>query len=374
MIETVKSSQQAIQEANLRLVFRLIHSKGTISRADIKKITGLSATTVSALTEILIEDGYVMECGIKDSNSCGRKAILLQVCADRGCFVGVEVVSHNQIAIDIYGLDFSVIFHISQPIIKNKGLIANIINGISSSARGREILGITVGVPGVIDPETKEVFSLCLPEQINTEEIKKAITEEFPGTKVFVRSNSGLVAYAEKYFGEFVQSANLVSVNIDEEIRTGIVINGAIYEGRGMAGEFGHISVDCNGEKCRCGSVGCLDTIVTIPAILKKTNSNSVNELRRVMESGNKEVLDKIDNIARALAFGINNIVNFFDPEVVVLEGTIRSLGDTFLEMVIKHYEEIALIKGKTIKYSTLKGSVVTLGAARNSFDEIFAI
>ena len=114
MIESVKSSQQLIKEANLMLVFRLIHSRGTISRADIKKITGLSATTVSALTEKLIEDGYIMECGIKDSSSCGRKVILLQVCSNKGCFIGVEVVSDNQIVTDVYGFDFQLFFtHLS---------------------------------------------------------------------------------------------------------------------------------------------------------------------------------------------------------------------------------------------------------------------
>lgn len=374
MIETGKSSQQLIQEANLMLVFRLIHKRGTISRADIKKITGLSATTVSALTEKLIEDGYIMECGIKDSGSCGRKAILLQVCTDKGCFVGVEIVNEKQIVTDVYNFDFSTVLHTSQPIVKGKSISENIIRTISNVSKGREVLGIAIGVPGVINPETNEIVSLSLIEPIGTDEILTDVKAEFPDAEVCVKNNSSLVAYAEKYFGEHTASSDLVAINIDEEIRTGIIVGGIICNGCGRAGEFGHISIDYNGEKCKCGNVGCLDTIVTIPAILKKTKINSVNELRRTMEAGNKEVLDKIDNIAKALAFGINNIVNLIDPEVIILEGTVKNLGEIFLEMLRKHYEEIALVKGKTIEFSKLKGSLVTLGAARYLFDEIFAI
>lgn len=73
MADTAKASQQLIKEANMRLVFRLIHRQGTASRADIKKITGLSATTVSSLAEELIAEGLISECGIKETATSGRK-------------------------------------------------------------------------------------------------------------------------------------------------------------------------------------------------------------------------------------------------------------------------------------------------------------
>ncbi len=370
MIEVVKASQQLIKESNLRLVFRLIHKHGMISRADIKKITGLSATTVSSLVDELMSVGLVNECGIKDSTTSGRKAVLLQVSAHGGFFLGIDV-QKNQIVADVYALDFTSVFHVAVPVMSYDNLAMAIMHAIGVSTRNRRIFGITIGVPGVIDPKSNTLVSSTI-LHTDAADIYKIVCGAMPETKVYLKNNSGLIAYAEKEFGNHGLSNNLVSIDIDDGVGAGILIDGAIYDGGGMAGEFGHISVDYKGKRCQCGNYGCLELVASLPAILERTGCYSVSQLRDKLYSGDDVMIDTINDVAKALAFGINNIVNLIDPESIVIGGAIRVLGEHLLNPLEKHFNEISLIKNKTIEYSVLECNPVTIGGACYAFNGMF--
>lgn len=366
-----KASQQLIKESNIRLVFRLIHQNGTISRADIKKLTGLSATTVSALVEELMEDGLVVECGMKDSNFSGRKAVLLKVCPEGGCFVGVDV-QKGQIVADTYALDLKPIFHVCVPVEQGENLPMRIMHAIGATCHGRRILGVTIGLPGVIDPKTNKLLSSTVLAVEDAENIYDILKDALPDANLYLKNNSGLIAYAEKEFGAHSAVNNLVSIDINDGVGAGILIDGTIYDGNGMAGEFGHISVDYRGKRCKCGNYGCLEMIASLPAILEKTDVHTVDALRDALDNGEETAINTIDNVARTLAFGINNIVNLIDPEQVVIVGPVRTLGSHLLKPLKAYYQQIALIKEKNISYSVLEGNLVTRGGARYAFTEVF--
>ena len=366
-----KASQKWIKESNIRLVFRLIHQNGTISRADIKKITGLSATTVSALVEELMNEGLVVECGMKDSNFSGRKAVLLKVAPEGGCFVGIDV-QKGQIFADTYSLDLKPIFHVSVPVEQGENLPMRIMHAIGATCHGRRILGVTIGLPGVIDSKTNKLLSSTVLAVEDAEDIYDILKEAIPDANLYLKNNSGLIAYAEKVFGAHTEVNNLVSIDIYDGVGAGILIDGAIYGGNGMAGEFGHISVDYRGKRCKCGNYGCLEMIASIPAILEKTEKQTVDSLRDALDNGEASALKTMDDVAKALAFGINNIVNLIDPEQVVIVGPLRTLGSHLLKPLKKYYQQIALIKEKPISYSILEGNLVTRGGARYAFGEMF--
>lgn len=373
MTDICKSSQQDIKESNLRLVFRLIRENGTISRADIKKITHLSATTVSTLAEELMSAGYVEECGIKDTCTSGRKAVLLQVCPDGGYFIGLDV-RKSQVVADVYALDFTPVFHITVPVSKGDDLTMAIMHAIGASTRGHKILGITIGLPGVIDPATNRLVSSTVLDTKDAANIYETVREAMPESIVYMKNNSGLIAYAEKKYGDHDTLGNLISIDIDDGVGAGILIDGAIYDGCGMAGEFGHMSVDYRGKRCKCGNYGCLEMVASIPAILDSTKCRTIDELTKKLEDNDTDAKNALDNVARALAFGINNIVNLVDPERIIINGQIKALGKHLITPIRNYYNDIALIKNKPLQYSKLKGNPVTLGGARFSFDELFGI
>lgn len=371
MTDTAKASQQLIKEANMRLVFRLIHRLGAASRADIKKITGLSATTVSSLAEELIEEGLISEGGIKETATSGRKAVLLQVRPDGGYFIGVDI-HKNQIIADVYALDFSQVFHLSIPVAAGQSLVMGVMHAIGAATRGRKILGMTIGLPGVIDSKTNVLVSSTVLDADDAADIYKTVAQAMPNANVYIKNNSGLIAYAEKEFGSHGGADNLVSIDIDEGVGAGILIDGAIYDGGGMAGEFGHMTVDYGGKRCKCGNYGCLELVASIPSILEKTGCYSVSGLCDELDAGNKKAIAVIDGVAKALAFGINNIVNLIDPETIIICGNVTALGDYLMSPLKGYYNEISLIKDKIIEYSLLEHNPVTIGGARFAFDKLF--
>lgn len=373
MTEINKSSQQLIKESNMRLVFRLIHSHGTISRADIKKITGLSATTVSSLVEELMADGLVVECGIKETNTSGRKAVMLKVNSQDGFFVGIDV-SKSCINGALCGLDFSVKQTVEVPVSKGETLVLGILRAIGRLARGKRIFGITIGIPGVIDPKSNTLISSTVLAAEDAKDIYLILRETMPDVSIFIKNNSGLVALCEREFDGYEHIDNLVSVDIDDGVGAGILIGGNIYDGSGLAGEFGHMSVDLNGRRCSCGSYGCLELYASIPAMLASTGADSVEDLRAKLDDNDAAATSVIDKVARVLAFGINNIVNLLDPEVIVIGGAVRKLGVAFLDRVRSDFEELSLISDKIIVYSQIDGNPVVLGGVRYAFDMLFGM
>ena len=372
MQELIKSSQQVIKESNLKLVFGLIHKHGPISRADIKKMTGLSATTVSSLVEELLADGFVNEGGVKNSTTSGRKAVLLHVNPDGGYFVGIDV-QNGAIVADTFALDFTEVDHMKVSTTSTEKIALGILRAISTASREKRILGVTIGLPGVIDTASNTVVSSTVIDAATANDIYQTVAEALPDAKICLRNNSGLIAYAEKEFGNHGEVSSLVSIEIDDGVGAGIILGGSIYAGaNGMAGEFGHITVDYRGEKCKCGSYGCLELAASIPAMLAMTAENSIDDLAESLRGGNKIVIEIIDNVAKALAFGINNILNIVDPEFIVISGSVRVLGDYLLTPLKKYIKQIAFVKDKKIEYSSIETNAVTLGGARCSFDEMF--
>ncbi len=366
-----KSSQQVIKEANIRMIFRLIHKNESISRADLKKMTGLSATTVSTLVEELANAGLVAEAGIKETKTSGRKAVALKICSDGGYFVGLDVQKNNVVA-DVYGLDFSHKEHIEVSVSAGESFGTKIMNTISRATRGRKILGITIGLPGVIDPVTNTLISSTVLPAEDAKDIYGILKDALGGINVCLKNNSGLIALAEREFGGYIDTNNLISIDINDGVGAGILIDGAIYSGSGMAGEFGHLTVDYNGERCKCGNFGCLELYASIPAIQEKTKTKSLPELVKKLSAGDKGCLETVKNVSRALAFGINNIVNLLNPELIIIGGAIKSLGEYFLDPLKEVTNQIALIKDTKIEFSKINGNPVTLGGAKYSFDEVF--
>lgn len=369
MTDTGKSSQQLIKEANMKLVFSLIHKNGAISRADIKKITSLSATTVSSLVEELIAEDFVEECGIKKTRSSGRKAVMLKVKSDGGYFVGLDV-RKSVVRADLYGLDFTLKDSMERTISDCDSIAMGIMQTIGVLSRGRKILGLTIGLPGVIDPGTNCLISSTVLAADDVKDIYGILIDAMPDVDLFIKNNSGLIALAERHFGKHGLADNLISIDINDGVGAGILINGEIYEGNGMGGEFGHMSVDFGGRKCKCGSYGCLELYVSVPEILSSMGLETLEGLRLKLDEGHKK--KELSKVARALAFGINNITNLLDPEIIVIGGSVAVLGEHFLNAVKENFEDIALIKDKKIVYSNIEENPVTLGGARFSFDRMF--
>jgi Transcriptional regulator/sugar kinase len=186
-----------------------------------------------------------------------------------------------------------------------------------------------------------------------------------------------LIAYAEKESG--LNISNLISIDIGDGVGSGLVIGGKLFLGSsGMAGEFGHICVDIGGMQCGCGSRGCLESYISIPAIINKvskiTGTAALEDILTELKKGNASVIKIIDETAEILSYGINNIINFIDPELIIIDGNIKIFGDYFLRPLIKYLSQKKLLNRLvTVRYSEIEGNAVTLGGAKYAFDTIYS-
>ncbi len=191
------------------------------------------------------------------------------------------------------------------------------------------------------------------------------------------------------------QAQNLIYVDINEGVGVGIIYQGEIYRGAfGMAGEFGHTSIDMNGPLCSCGNRGCLERLISTPWIIENIVRELDGETAAFIDIYGDGVTDKIDfgMVARAfresdpvamqilsktalqLSFGINNITRIIDPEIIVIGGGIEILGSAFLDLVIAdvHRNGALMLPSEVeIRYTELPPEYKNKGSAKYYIDNI---
>ena len=374
----LKKTQQSIKEGNTRLIFNTLIEYQPISRAGIKKLTKLSATTVSSLVEELINEGLVEEIGLNDTSMVGRKAVLLRLNPTGAYFLGVEI-TNTRLKSDLYDLSFNIIKSREREFSGSTDLTLKLMDIIekTKSITQNRLFGVTMGVPALVDGEAQRVVSSTVMDTLPDSKIFSIVSDLVPNACVSLKNNSSFVVYAEKERHKNVK--NLLSVDINDGIGAGLVIDGELLQGQhGLAGEFGHLSVDYNGEKCPCGNRGCIEGLASVKAILKKMNCAYDKKLTlldavALVEKSDKKAVEIIDETARILAIGINSVLNLVDPDLVVINGEIKAFGEHLLVPLKGYIEKTCFRKRHVqIEMSDIKTNSVTLGGAYYAFRTYF--
>jgi len=321
----------------------------------------------------------IIEVGTKEVTTSGRKAILLNVNPEGGYLAGVEI-SAASIVLDLYNLRFEKVLHKEKQITGKGALLSVLADFLKKEASPYKILGVAVGIPAMIDSTDNSVISSTVVDIEKGVNFVKFLKSDFPGAEIDLCNTSGLIAYAEKEFGAGVGVQNIVSIEIADGVGAGVVIEGDIYSGtNGLACEFGHVSVDYKGPKCKCGNFGCLEMYVSVPAVLSEAEKQldrkdmTLSDLKELLDNGNSVAKAVMDEAAKALAFGINNLVNIIDPEVIVICGKVCRFGEHLLSPLLKYRNALSLTDNTAeIKYSLLGDDAVTMGGAKYAFDKFF--
>jgi glucokinase len=250
---------------------------------------------------------------------------------------------------------------ISQPTNPQKGA-TDVIDRICQSiqklrqqvlARPEEVDTIVVGAPGPIY-YPQGIISNAPNLGWKNFELKKELELRLERT-IVVDNDANMAAFGAYYFSYKRSCRNLLYMTISTGIGGGIIINGRIYRGsKGGAGEFGHMAIDQKGRICSCGRRGCLEALASGTAIAREAQElidhgggRVIKEIRKVSgkitarevgeaaRQGDPEALAIINRVIEMLGLGIANLVNVFDPEIVVLAGGVGvGLHDLLLEPV----------------------------------------
>src|SRR4051794_38597066 len=263
--------------ANRLRVVDELRRHGRLSRADLARLTGLSATTITALVGDLLERGVVIEQNGRDIQAAGpgRPPVLLRLDPSAGGALGIDF-GHRHLRVAVADLSRTVLaeraidLDVDAAAEGSLDAAAAMVEDVLSEAgmpRDR-IVGAGVGLPGPIDTRTGTVgSSVILPGWVGlrpAEELERRL-----GVSVVVDNDANLGALGEVAFGAARGLRDVVYVKVASGVGAGLVLGGRIYHGAaGLAGELGHVHVREHGDVCRCGNRGCLETVAAAGALV----------------------------------------------------------------------------------------------------------
>jgi predicted NBD/HSP70 family sugar kinase len=361
----VPARQEALRQHNLALVLQCIAADEPVSRAGISAVTGLTKTTVSSLVDDLVGAGLVTELGPEASGKIGRPGSALVLNRSRFVGIGLEI-NVDYIAVCVANLVGEVRSLRTRPR-DNRGQSPTKVLGravrmtsnaiTSAQAAGFTVAGLAVAVPGPVEIDRG---LLRLAPNLGWVDVPVAeILADRLGTRelsVLVDNEANLAALGELWFGGHDGLDDFVHVSGEVGVGAGIVIDGELFRGvRGFAGEVGHVTVQPNGPRCRCGARGCLEQLAGQEAILRAAGvagavgtslgqpGGSVAELLARARAGEPETLRAVESAGRALGIALSAAVNLVDPSTVVLGGLYASLEPWLREPLLAELSERAI-------------------------------
>lgn len=211
-----------------------------------------------------------------------------------------------------------------------KQVIENLILAIEK-VKKEGVIGVGIACPGPLD--SRRTMLLDPPNLPGWKETPlKKIVEERLKIPVFLDNDANCFAIAESKCGEGRKTKNLIAVTLGTGIGTGIIIDNKLYAGEnGAAGELGHMTVEADGLKCTCGNFGCWEMYVSAKGIkaryelLKGKAAPEVPEIIKMAKSDN-ELKELINETGIYLGIGLANIINIFDPGMIILSGGISNI------------------------------------------------
>lgn len=223
------------------------------------------------------------------------------------------------------------------------------------------IESIGIGIPGIAT-KTHVDYTCNLP--LGNIELTDYIDTKIP---IYVSNDANCAAIAEYEIVDKRLFSNYVFVTIGTGIGAGIIINGGLFQGTTMsAGEIGHMIIEKDGLKCKCGRNGCFEQYASVKALKRMTNLDSLKEIFYLDEIN--EVVQKVfDEYLDNLAEGLANVINLFDPEMLVIGGSLSSYGYKYLTRLKSKISERIYNKytyDLRIKTAVLENDAGILGAA----------
>jgi N-acetylglucosamine repressor len=336
MVKNPRGSRKLIRAINRSSVLYSIMRFGPISRTQVAERTGLSAATITGITAELIEANLIFEKEEGDSRG-GRRPILLSINPHGGYVVGLKLAEKN-ITAALLDLEANLIAAHTTDFLNHTtdDAIIGLTSAVEGLLRGSEVqkgqlIGVGVGLAGIVDADAgvlqhSPIFGW------HEFRLRDALQDRLE-VPVYIDNDVNTLTLTEKWFGAGRGVDHFLSVTIGRGVGLGIVIDGQLYHGsRGGAGEFGHTVIDPEGAECDCGKRGCLETIVSDPALLKAAAqafssgrlSRPVKDLSDLMAmagAGDPVALGIFQHAGDALARGIANLINVLCPQLIIISG-----------------------------------------------------
>jgi predicted NBD/HSP70 family sugar kinase len=330
------ATSETARQINRRIALNFVRLYQPMSRADLARRSGLQRSTISAIIDQLIDEGWVTEGAIGRSPR-GRRPRNLHLNAERAGIVGVEL-RPDQTTVGLAGIDAR---FMGQTQFETASTPERFVEDLAEATRTlrREhprILceGMGVSLPGRVDDSGRLVFAPNL--GWGQVQLTKMI-EEAVGLPVNVENAANACALAELWFGRHAEQVrHILAVTVSEGIGVGLLLNGQLVHGAtSMAGEFGHVSLDDNGPPCRCGRRGCWERYGSNSAAVQyyasiggASEAPRFVDLPRLADRGDARAAETLERMARYLGLGLSNLAVGLAPDVIAIVGEVTTAWD----------------------------------------------
>ncbi len=381
---------ELVRHNNLSAILKLVHIKGPLTRSEIVDQTGLSRNTVGMLVGELTTNELVSEYVVESNGSRGRPSPTVHPAHQTSAVIGVEILV-DSLAVAVVGIGGETIKlrHTTRDRNRNHPelvatdlakSIESIINEIPSKTH---IYGIGIAVPGLVEPENNVVLA---GPNLGWENVPfgQLLQEKLSAsTAISIRNEADLGALAEQRRGAATGINNILFVSADIGIGGGIISDGTLLSGtRGLAGEVGHLPVEQKGRTCRCGAIGCWETVIGSEALIERIGRDQTFTYQTVADSltdaaqGDNKTLKAYEVHGHWLGVGLAGIISILNPQMIILGGF---LGPAYPYVINALHAELnqrvmpAIIKNCEVVPSELRDKAQLQGAAEFAWDHAFA-
>lgn len=345
------------REQGRRIVLDEIRRSQRVARVDLARRTGISQATVTTITAELMRQGLIEEVPRETPDQDakrGRPRIDLKLRGSSHIVGGIKIAeqSLNVVLLDFEGTQIAQHRAVLDNSVMDAPTLASVLErglrdvAAQSGITLRDISAVGVGMAGIVDVNRGFVcWSPCLADRnVALQEILSRHLE----MPVFIDNDANLVAMAEQNFGYGRDVRDFIVVTIESGVGMGIVLGNELYRGtRGCGAEFGHTKVQLDGALCRCGQRGCLEAYVADYALLREaatttefadrhSASERLQALVDAARAGDETAQSILDRAGRMFAMGLANIVNIFDPQLIILSGERMQFDYLYAEEVLE--------------------------------------
>jgi len=386
------------------IIATAVRRHGPLSRVEIVSLAQLRPATISHLVRELLDEGTLEEAGLSD-NPTGRKQTLLRVNERAGAIVALDFDAESVVAA-VLDLHPRILGHPVREQTDLSGgvdaLAAQLIRCARQAIENHggswhSVKGIGVGDPGIVDAKAGISVVASTIDFWRGVHLRERLELEF-GLPVIVGNNTRNKALAERKSATNPGCRDMIFVEYGTGIGAGIVSGGNLLEGhRWAAGEFGHTHIVENGPPCKCGSFGCLEAIAGISALegrirgaIREGGHSQCLEMAEgevekitgwmVLEGaakGDKMAAAIVEDLGNSLGLGIANLVNLFNPEIVILDQRLGLAGEALLDQIKRVVRRQALSHGAealSYEFGKLGIEAGIIGAGLLVLEQIFEV
>ena len=400
-------TQPIIKNENLKAVYQAVCRSGAISRAALAKKLRLSKPTISILADELIKGGFLRESADpgEQKSRAGRKPICLVPQTDvhriavahwrsGGCWMDF-VDAGTGICVERVRIGEGPDGHVDDcrllpQLTRSTFDVACSRRSSMQKDQKESILALCIVLEGMLDPDRKRLIST--PLRISWEEGGRILSETekyFRDLCVGIFVDTACAGYGEM-ITQHLEERDFAYINMGDGIGASLVLHGKMLGGAsGSATQFGHICVDPDGPRCRCGGYGCFEALSSEYALYERyrdripagcrdaMNGLSYEDLARHSEMGEEWAVLAVNETADNFSKAVRNLITLFCLELIIIGGDGTVLGERFMDRVEKNLNRLDYLFMAS-KVKTMLGGdtdqLVDIGAAGYMIDHYISL